>query len=309
MSVPSPRGIKPVARSAKLYERLLALYPRNHREEYGAPMVQLFCDQCGDAWAERRWWGLAGTWVRALVDLIMTSTAEHLRNLKQRKPMLSRILLAFRTNPNLRTTFLVLFTIVFLVVLGSSALLAFLTPKQYASTARFTVERRQKPDTVGQSLQTVGAWDPYFIQAEMSAIQSDQILGTVADTLHLTEAGPQLRARISLIPFRNSNLIQLVVYDQSAARAALIANAIADTYRNSVRAHSTVAAAGGVSLEKTVEIVDRAEPALRPVRPNQPLVIFLGIFGGVFLAFVGGGVGALVASLSRRPSRPFPATA
>jgi len=131
---------KPVALSGKVYARLLALYPVEHPQEYGPLMAQLFRDQCRDAWTEARGWGLALLWLRISIDLVKTSTAEHLRNLKQRKSMFNKTLLAFRSNPAVRATFLALFGAVFVLVLGSSALLAFLAPEQYSSTARIKVE-------------------------------------------------------------------------------------------------------------------------------------------------------------------------
>lgn len=45
---------KAVELSCDLYLRLLNFYPRAHRQEYGAPMLQLFRDQCRDAWTARR---------------------------------------------------------------------------------------------------------------------------------------------------------------------------------------------------------------------------------------------------------------
>jgi hypothetical protein len=79
-----------VSNSVKFYERLLALYPRDHRREYGPAMAQLFHDQCRDAWGEAGRWGLTVLWLRVSVDLAKTSMAEHLRNLKQRKCMFSK---------------------------------------------------------------------------------------------------------------------------------------------------------------------------------------------------------------------------
>ena len=54
-------------------------------------MSQLFRDQCRDAWASGRGWGLTGLWVRVLPDLIKTSVLEHLSTLKERKTMLERL--------------------------------------------------------------------------------------------------------------------------------------------------------------------------------------------------------------------------
>ncbi len=49
-----------------------------------------------------------------------------------------------------------------------------------------------------------------------------------------------------------------------------------------------------MSLPKSwlVEIMDRAEPAFRPVRPNKPLNLFLGAVVGVLLGSIAGGVAA-----------------
>src|ERR1051326_1611361 len=77
--------------SQKLYERLLALYPKAHREEYGPPMAQLFRDQSRDAWRSARRWGLVALWLRVLPDLLKTSMLEHLSELKGKKSMAEKI--------------------------------------------------------------------------------------------------------------------------------------------------------------------------------------------------------------------------
>ena len=45
----TPADAKALLSSQKIYEHLLAAYPKAHREEYGAAMSQLFRDQCRDA--------------------------------------------------------------------------------------------------------------------------------------------------------------------------------------------------------------------------------------------------------------------
>jgi capsular polysaccharide biosynthesis protein len=315
-----PKSIdsKPVALSRKLYERLLAAYPKNHRREYGAAMTQLFLDQCRDAWAEARGWGLAAFWGRVSVDLIKTSAAEHFRNLKQRKSMFSNILLAFRTNPTLRTTFLALFALTFLLVLGASLLLTFLMPEMYASTARIKVERDQATTAGQANQQVIAGWDPYFIQSEFQVLQSELILGQVIKELDLNRewgrkyAGGQplktaetvalLKARMDLRPVRNTSLIEVRVFSENNQEAARIANAIVEAYRDSRRA-ARVAAQPAGTLNDRAEILDRAVPGLRPVRPNKPFNIFLGLFGGIIVASLVGGAGALVVILIRRFSR------
>jgi hypothetical protein len=69
----------------------------------------------------------------------------------------------------------------------------------------------------------------------------------------------------------------------------MLANAIAVTYREAR------------SSAFSVDIVDKAVPGLRPVRPNKPLNIALGILGGIVLALAAGaGMAGLAAWIGRR---------
>ncbi|HTI98877.1 MAG TPA: hypothetical protein VL527_08315, partial [Dongiaceae bacterium] len=59
--------------SAGIYARLLRCYPLSHQAEYGPVMLQLFRDQCRDAWCESPRWGLLRLWLRVLPDLLKSS--------------------------------------------------------------------------------------------------------------------------------------------------------------------------------------------------------------------------------------------
>src|SRR5579872_4818939 len=78
---------KAVEYSCRIYRRLLLAYPKSHRHEYGGAILQLFRDQCRDAWAAQRTRGLIGFWLRALSDLLKTSVLEHLSNLNRSRIM------------------------------------------------------------------------------------------------------------------------------------------------------------------------------------------------------------------------------
>jgi putative ABC transport system permease protein len=58
------------------YQRLLRLYPRDFRDEFGGAMAQLYRDRG----QEERWWSL---WYSLVVDLLRTAPSEHLSILKQ----------------------------------------------------------------------------------------------------------------------------------------------------------------------------------------------------------------------------------
>jgi len=315
------RDRKLVALSGELYERLLALYPKEYRREYGAPMAQLFRDQCRDAWAEARGWGLAGLWLRILIDLLKTSILEHLRSFSERRSMFSKALVLFRSNSGPRITFLALFGMVFPLALGFSVLLAFLAPEQYASTVRMKVEQTATDFTPGSYQRYVrGNYDPYFFQNQFELIQSDSVLAEVSRKLNLAESWGKtsvsgarlgkadvinlLRQRVELRPVLNTSLIEIRIFSKDPKEASNIANALAETYREFRSDEPPRAARAETLTARPVEIVDRAVPGLRPVRPNKPATLFMGFVGGILLAMVVGGFGASLVLLYRRRSRP-----
>ena len=64
--------------SRRFYARLLGLYPREFRNEYGASMLQVFTDQCRSALQDNGIRGMVFLWVRTLVDLTTSVLREHI---------------------------------------------------------------------------------------------------------------------------------------------------------------------------------------------------------------------------------------
>jgi capsular polysaccharide biosynthesis protein len=283
---------KAVAVSVRLFQRLLAAYPKEHRREYGPAMAQLFRDQCRDAWGDARGWGLIRLWLRVLPDLIKTSLLEHISSLKERKTMLERLSLLLRPRFAPLFVFIAAFVPVFLLVVATTTLITFIMPESYSSTVRI-VPGWTVNDRAGQ--------------LEFESIQSEAVLGKVIDALDLNQAWGKkhtggsplktsetlalLKSRIDLRPVRGIDMIEIRVFSDDASEAAKLANAIADTYREAR------------SSAFSVEIVDKAVPGLRPVRPNRPLNIALGIIGGMVLALAAGAAMAGIAVWIRRRSR------
>ena len=81
------RTSKAVDFSCRVYRQLLMAYPKSHRQEYGPAILQLFRDQCRDAWDAARARGLITFWLRALADLLKTSLLERLSNLNRSRIM------------------------------------------------------------------------------------------------------------------------------------------------------------------------------------------------------------------------------
>jgi capsular polysaccharide biosynthesis protein len=142
------------------------------------------------------------------------------------------------------------------------------------------------------------------------------VLGEVVDTCDLnTEWGRKyasgeklktsesltiLRGRLDVRPVRNTSIISVRAYSEDKEEAAMVANAVMVAYQNQV---------GKVSPTVSAIVIDRALPGLRPVRPNKPLNIALGIVVG---AVLGAGSAALVTALAanyrgrHRAPRPPP---
>jgi hypothetical protein len=74
-------------RSERLYERLLKLYPRGFRREYGEEMKYVFAERLKDAYGRHGAQGVLAFWRRTLVDAVMSSISQHLNNQEGRDTM------------------------------------------------------------------------------------------------------------------------------------------------------------------------------------------------------------------------------
>ena len=116
--------------------------------------------------------------------------------------------------------------------------------ESYSSVVRMKIERLYA--TPSPSRQNGFSYDPYFIQTEFEIIQSEVILGKVIQELNLDkewsrtygrvlkpfESVELLKRQMEIRPVRKTSILELRVYDSKPARAADIANKIAQTYRD-----------------------------------------------------------------------------
>jgi succinoglycan biosynthesis transport protein ExoP len=138
---------------------------------------------------------------------------------------------------------------VFLITAIVATAVTFLLPESYASTARIRIEPDFIADITGVgSHVTYASYDPYFIQTEFEIIQDRVVLGKVIEALNLNvewgkkyfggetlktpETMEFLKRRMSLMPVRNTKLIEITIYSEDKNDAARLANAIAEAYRN-----------------------------------------------------------------------------
>ena len=77
--------------SERVYRRLLLIYPKEHRREYGEPMVQLFRDRMRRDGGGSR--GLV-VWFQMIFDLVGAAFKEHKEGADMRKPASIGIALA-----------------------------------------------------------------------------------------------------------------------------------------------------------------------------------------------------------------------
>jgi hypothetical protein len=71
------RTPRSVAATLHVYRLLLGLYPRAFRADYGADVLQVFRQCCGDAYRERGPVGVARLWLPAIVDLFVGGAADY----------------------------------------------------------------------------------------------------------------------------------------------------------------------------------------------------------------------------------------
>jgi capsular exopolysaccharide synthesis family protein len=138
---------------------------------------------------------------------------------------------------------------VFLITAIIATAVTFILPESYASTCKIRV--KNDVNDIGGGLaasyqQTM--YDPYFIQTTFEIMQSQLVLSNVINTLNLnvewgkkyfngetlktSETLEILKGRMGLAPVRNTELISITVYSDDAKEAALLANTIAEAYKN-----------------------------------------------------------------------------
>lgn len=272
-----------MATAARVYRRLLVLYPTNYRQEYGPRMEHLFRDQCRDAREQAGWPALFGLFGQTAWDLAKSAMVEHIREAQRKLSMNPAATVRLCAAPT--------GTAVFLAIMATVVTATLMVPRTYMSYTRIRVEKE------GPGVRTVGEFTPAepadrsFLQTELEMLRSTLVLHRVVNELGLTErwsgrteptaiSGPEqavglLRQMLEIHHYRNTSFIEIRVFSEDREEAASIANHLARIYRQTAVRDTP---------QKRVIVTDLAEPGLRPVRPNVPRNVVL----GGLLAVVGG---------------------
>jgi Mg-chelatase subunit ChlD len=137
----------------------------------------------------------------------------------------------------------------------------------YKSTARIKVERDQTDISSMMERGGMVAYDPYFVQNEEELIQSEAILGKVAEDLNLKEAWAKkkgtgdklttaeavtlLKQSLDLHPVKGTSLLEIGAKSDKPEEAAKIANAVADAYTaHRAEQRASLSKAGVKALEE-----------------------------------------------------------
>jgi capsular polysaccharide biosynthesis protein len=179
-------------------------------------------------------------------------------------------------------------------VLAMAGILKLLERNEFKSVATVKVS---PPTAV-----TSGA---YFLLTEFQEIQSHPVLANVVASLDLkerwskkynhgqalrdSEIEEMIKGHLELRNIRNTQLIEIGVFDDDPFEAAQLANAIARDYREFRTEQFSLSAAVNTNAPAKfvpVVIMNSAVPQPRPVRPNRYLAgVMLGC--GLFLMTVG----------------------
>ncbi len=137
---------------------------------------------------------------------------------------------------------------VFLLVVITATLVTFILPEQYAATASMKVERDKSDiEELASSGTRFNNYDPYFLFTEENTLQSEAILTNViamldlnnewgkrfndGKTLRTAESMKLLRGRLDIKQRRNTTIIDIRAFSETAADAARLANAVATAYK------------------------------------------------------------------------------
>lgn len=311
-----------VERSRRIYQRLLAFYPKVHRDAYGQLMAQLFGDQCREAWKRGRSWGLLRLWLRVLPDLLKTSLWEHISILKGKRSMSEKIAEVGRVPIAPGQVFKRVFALVFLLVFVATVVVTFMLPKTFEGRAivMLRMDSSLTNRANGGVIAPAANLDPYFVQNEIKLIQSEAVFSRVIEELELNRKWKRyangidlrtsqsleiLKRRVAVGPLAHGGIIKIRAFGEEPIEAAEVANSIARIYMvRRLEKYQPDTTGNNARSGVSVVFLELADPARYPVRPNKPGNIVMGALCGILLALVAGLVTIGIRSAVRRLRRP-----
>ena len=161
---------------------------------------------------------------------------------------------------------------VFLLVVLTATLVTFILTPTYSSTARIKIERDQTDIAGFSQQQSMGGYDPYFFLTESEVIKSEVVLGKVVTNLDLNVEFTKrlgspfktadsilfVKSHMDLKGVRNTSLVDITYLDEKPTQAAIVANAIAEAYReHRFEQKQEMSKRGIATLEKERDSLDK----------------------------------------------------
>ena len=203
-----------------------------------------------------------------------------------------------RQYPSWPRVFLPPFVGCFLVVFIAGTVLTVAKPESFSSTARIRLSLSPTNASSAWGAPMVsGVFDSRFLQTQCETIQSEAILIKAAvssgfirhransgDYHQTPERVTTLKRSLELRNVAHTSLIEVRCVNDAPDMAARVANGVVEAYRDYCQ---DAGSAKPDSSAIRVEIIDRAQPGLRPVRPNKPLTLLLAMLAGLGLGCPG----------------------
>src|SRR5690625_1192039 len=160
----------------------------------------------------------------------------------------------------------------------SSVFTFFIATPQFNSTTQLLVNRTESTEVIQQSDINTNL---QLINTYKDIIKGPVILDDVRETLDLNMSHQALSEKVQVNSENNSQVFSLTVTEENPYDAAMIANTVAETFRNKI---------DDIMNVDNVSVISEAVPNLNPVSPNTVLNLaiglLLGVMLGVGLAFV-----------------------
>jgi Mrp family chromosome partitioning ATPase/capsular polysaccharide biosynthesis protein len=157
------------------------------------------------------------------------------------------------------------------------------TPKSYTATATLFLGSPASVDSAGAY--SGDLFSQQRASTYTNLIGSSDLAVKVIDDLGLSMAPDELAAKVSASQVPKAVLLDLSVTDDSAGRAADIANAYAAAFPQYVARLETPVGANQPS--SVVTVIQNAEVPTAPTSPNALMNLVLGVIGGAVLGFFG----------------------
>jgi capsular polysaccharide biosynthesis protein len=212
------------------------------------------------------------------------------------QPLWNAALKNLRERPGLRSLCRAMAILTFVMVFLGSVAYGLILPEIFRSTARVALVLQANPGTAAARAPWQAVISPALVRNECEIIQSSVVLDRVIEQLGLNEQwgkkysmGNRLRTfevrdvmkrSLSVRPVGETSLIAIDFESEQPNESALISNTIAEQYQKYRQAGSPAAGAS------TIEIVDPAQPTLRPIWPKQGLYVLGGLWGGIWLGIL-----------------------